>query len=103
SGWWRRRRGRAVGNSEEKDITRRLLLRRILPSDKNSIGRRDAGASTLQALLQRRQELQHHAGPCVVSHQTDAPRLALEIAKAAADLDAELGQQALANCHVIHA
>src|SRR5438045_207098 len=73
------------------------------------VGRRDPSARrdlrTLagEALLQRRQEQQHAVRPAVVSHQADAPRLALEVAEAAADLDAELRQQPFAHRRVVHA
>src|SRR5262245_49464929 len=55
--------------------------------------RRYLRSQAAQTLLQRRQELQHHARPAVVTHEADTPCLALELAEAAADLDAELVEQ----------
>src|ERR1017187_6655456 len=59
---------------------------------------RGLAADAHEALLQRRQDLEDAVGARVVAHQADAPDLALEIAQAAADLDAEIGQQLLAHC-----
>src|SRR4051794_32826355 len=56
----------------------------------------DAVADALQALLQRPQEQEHALRPAVVAHDADAPDLTLEVAQAAAHLDAELVQQPLA-------
>src|SRR5215831_4137829 len=65
--------------------------------------RRDLRSLTEQTLLQRPEELQDYARPAVVSHEADTPRLALELAKAATDLDAELAQQPFAYRQVVHA
>src|SRR5437764_2787776 len=56
---------------------------------------RQLAARSPQALLQRRQELQHNSWSAVEPHQAYAPGLALEVAETAADLDAEVVQQSL--------
>src|SRR5262249_46719297 len=59
--------------------------------------RRDLRALLDEALLQRRQAEQDIIRPAAVAHKADAPGLALEVAQATADLDAELGQQLFAH------
>ena len=56
-----------------------------------------------QDLFDRGQSLEDAVRTAVVTHESDAPGLALELAQSAADLDAELGQEPLAARGFIHA
>src|SRR5581483_10759141 len=83
---------------------RSALLSRV-----ETIRRGDAGAGGQllplgeQTLLQGGEDQQHAVGAGVVPHQADAPDLALVLAQAAADLDAEVREQLLAHRQVFHA
>src|SRR5262249_31539675 len=80
-----------------------LFLRVDLVGCRHAAARRAPGALGLKTLLQCGEELQHDSGPAVVSHQADSPGATLELAEAAADLDAELVEQALPNGQVVNA
>src|SRR5262249_4346763 len=54
-----------------------------------------------QTFLECREEQQHVVFAAAITHQADAPHLALEIAQPAADLDAELVEELLAYRAVI--
>src|SRR5258708_3844882 len=83
-----------------EDLLRFIVSRRLITRNDESgirlVRRGDAGAGryldTLrrQTLLQRGEEEQHIGGTAGVSHQADAPGLALEVAESAADFDAEV-------------
>src|SRR5438477_367248 len=64
---------------------------------------RQLAARSAQTLLQRRQELQHDSRPAVEPHEANAPCLALEVTKAAADLDTEIVQQPFPHRQVLDA
>ena len=61
----------------------------------------DLRAEVAEGGLQRREEERHVRRAAAIPHQADPPGLALVLAQAAADLDAPLAEQALADGQVV--
>src|SRR6266568_1391916 len=95
----RKRRRRSCGNWPKELLMPHLGV--SLDRGGDARARRRLRPLLDQTLLQRGEQLHDAVGPAVVTHQPDAPDLALELAQSAADLDPVVGEQLLPHGDVI--